>query len=437
MKIRLTRTIIALLLTCAAGLALAATGRDTFEDGLTAFRNGDYALAAGHFEAAKAGGMDSAALYYNLGVSYYRLGEYAASEAAFLQAAKFDSIAPLAGYNVGLVRLKLDDRAAARQWFETTLATTTDSKLSTLARYQLDALDVPPPRPAAADNWLSFVTTGIGYDDNVTLDNDTLTAVSTQSDSFAELMAATRGAISGSRSDGIVFKGSLFADVYSDLTQFNLAEGSLGLYKAFTWAGWNSEAGGYLTYSTLGGSGYLQSANIDLATRKHVTSRISLRARLRYRQLSAVDPLYDAIDGSQAIVRLEARCRTASAGSLRAWYQYDDNDRNDITTATTFTSLSPLRQSLYADYSRYIGTHWYFRLGAEYRNSSYPDDNIESTGIAVRRRDDRLRYQLGVERKLGATTDLALEYSYTDNRSNIDRYSYERNMVLASFLLSF
>lgn len=46
-----------------------------FNDGVTAYENGDYAAAAAFFEQTAAAGEAGAALYYNLGSAYFQLGD--------------------------------------------------------------------------------------------------------------------------------------------------------------------------------------------------------------------------------------------------------------------------------------------------------------------------------------------------------------------------
>jgi hypothetical protein len=77
------------------------------------------------------------------------------------------------------------------------------------------------------------------------------------------------------------------------------------------------------------------------------------------------------------------------------------------------------------------------RLSGEYRNSSYSEDNIEADGTVIKRNDDRLRGYLEFSRILDKNTNLSLEYTYTDNQSNIDRYSYSKNVFMANLQFLF
>jgi tetratricopeptide (TPR) repeat protein len=413
-----------------SSLIFAATS-NWFDKGMQAFRSTDYATAAQAFEQARTEGMDVPALYYNLGVSYYRLGRLDKSEQMFLRTSHFTEMAPLAFYNLGLVKLKQNDEKEARRWFTKASDLATDPRLKDLAGTQLEK-----PKPAEKA-WSAFVSAGLGYDSNVTLDNDTLTSVSSQSDTFMEFFGFTRGVLSGTANDGVILKASLFGDFYRKLTDYNLVEANGGLYKTFSLGGWNNEAGGYLTTSTLGSEGYLQSANLSLATQKTFTNQFRLGMKLRLRSVRAIDSHYEYVDGSTSDFSIDGRWKLDTSSQLRLTYQLEVNDREGLETVTSFTSLSPTRNRFKVDYSVPLTPEWTMKLAGEYRNSRYAEDNIESDGSTIARNDNRLRGQVELARFLNRNTSLALGYSYTDNRSNISRYDYSKNVLMANIQLLF
>jgi tetratricopeptide (TPR) repeat protein len=412
-------------------IAQAETGLPDFERGMQAFRTGDYPQAAEAFEQAKAQGLERPALYYNLGVTYYRLSRWQAAEEAFLKTAETTAMAPLAYYNLGLVSRKQQDYPGAAHWFERCLASSQDEKLSALARHALAGL------PAQTTNWSTLLSVGLGYDDNVTLESDSLVAVSNTSDGFAEVFGFTQGLLSGSRENGWLLKGSLFGDFYFDQTDYSLTDMNLGLYKTFPFSAWDNEAGAYLSYATLGGDSYTQSANLSWNSRREISDQLSLRLRLRLRQIWSLDSLADAIEGSSSDYRVEGLWRFTSASRLRGYYELELNDREDSETATTFSSLSPTRHTLYADYRFPLTSDWEMKLAGSYRFSRYNDENLESDGEVITREDDRFKAAVELNRWFGKRSQLLLEYSYTDNSSNIDRYSYDRSVVMANMLFEF
>jgi len=162
-----------------------------------------------------------------------------------------------------------------------------------------------------------------------------------------------------------------------------------------------------------------------------------LRLKLRLRDISAIDTRYRYLDGSSHDLRVEGRWKLANNAQFRTYYEIQFNDRNDRTTATTFTSFSPLRQRIRADYTFNIKQGWEGRIAGEYRISDYPDANIETGGVEIKRKDDRMRALLEATKPINRDTSTTLSYTYTDNSSNIDRYTYQRNVLMANINYSF
>jgi tetratricopeptide (TPR) repeat protein len=412
-------------------VAHAEEGLPAFDQGMQAFRSGDYSQAAQAFEQARSQGLKRPALFYNLGVTYYRLARWQEAREAFLKTAETTAMAPLAYYNLGLVSRKQNDASEAVRWFERCLATSQDEKLRILAQHALAGQE--EKRSA----WSTLLNIGLGYDDNVTLESDSLVAVSDTSDLFFELFGYSQGLLMGSHQDGLLFKGSLFGDLYLDETDYSLVDMNLGLYKTFRLQSWHNEAGAYLSYSTLGGDSYTRSANLSLNARRDLSEVMSLRLRMRLRQIWSLDKLADAIEGNSSDYRVEGQWRLAQSARLRGYYELELNDRQDSETATTFASLSPTRHTVYADYRFPLTQTWEMKLSGSYRLSEYNDANLEAGGELIDREDDRLKFGIEVNRPVGKRSMLLLEYSYTDNSSNIDRYSYQRNLLMANMLFEF
>lgn len=408
-------------------------GLSAFQEGMQSFKAGDYAEAKVEFERAESLGMVKPALYYNLGVVYFRLRHWEKAITAFEKTAEYPKMAPLAYYNLGLVKRKQNEMEAARDWFERTLETTRDAKLNQLAKHALENL------PQRSNRWNTFLSIGLGYDDNVTLESDSSAVASEESDLFYELFGFTQGLLSGVYRDGLLFRASLFGDIYSDQSDFSLVEGSLGLYKRFPIQAWESEGGIYATYSTLGGDPYLSSGALVLDTRRNMTERLTLRFRLRFKAIHALERESEGLEGNQWDLRGEVNWTVAGAGDrIRGYYQLELNDREDIETPTTFTSLSAMRHSVYLDYRKALAPDWQFKASGSYRRSRYDEENIESAGTSQTRIDKRMNIALELSRRhLWDNIQLALEYRYTDNDSNIGSYSYSRNMLMINMMNSF
>ncbi len=414
--------VLGLLLLLTTGIAVASPA-DDFRKGQQAFRSGQYQQALEWFQQARRAGLKNVAIHYNLGVTYYRLGRYHEAEQAFLATARYPEMAPLAWYNLGLVKRQQGDKKAAAEWFRKAREGSRDSKLRQLAAERLAELRA---------HWQGFVSAGIGYDDNITLLSDVVNIPSGRSDTFFELYASTRGILSGRRQDGILLRAGVFADRYASLGQYDYSEFNVGLYKTRPLAKWATEGGLRLSRSSYGGRDYLQILGLELRGHRNLTHGTRLQVRLRLRDLQAVDNIYDYLSGSSYDLRVATRWRLDTDNVLRAYYQYQDNNRNDrVIDATNFRSVSPQRHRLRLAWHHSITPAWQLRLAAEYRRSRYKTDNLEA-GTPIRRKDDRLRGQLELRRKLDRQTALVFSYQYTDNGSSIARYDYQRKVLLAS-----
>ena len=79
-------------------------GRSDFEAGVDAFSEGELTKALALFEQARAVGMNTPPLLYNMGVVYFRLGRHELAESVFQELLDTPHAA-LARYNLGLVKL--------------------------------------------------------------------------------------------------------------------------------------------------------------------------------------------------------------------------------------------------------------------------------------------------------------------------------------------
>lgn len=122
----------------------------------------------------------------------------------------------------------------------------------------------------------------------------------------------------------------------------------------------------------------------------------------------------------------------SSLSQLHGIYQLELNDRNGWETGSTFSSLSPTRNTFRLEYLHQLDESWNMVVSGSYRNSHYSEENLEADGEVVRRRDDRLRGYLEFSRTLSKHAGISLEYTYTNNQSNIDRYDYDQNIISAN-----
>jgi len=133
---RLAFSLLSLLLL--SGLAVEARaqldGPALMREGNALFRSGLYRGALLRYQEARARGLDSALLDYNVGITYYKIGEYAAAAESLTAARRDPNLAALAAYNLGLMQRAAGRPMEAREWFATAAQSTSNRTLRRLAR---------------------------------------------------------------------------------------------------------------------------------------------------------------------------------------------------------------------------------------------------------------------------------------------------------------
>ena len=81
-----------------------------YENGMDAYRNGQFDLAIQEFEVILKNNWDSPELYYNLGNAFYRSGNTAGAVWAYENCLKLSPTHTNASYNLKLANLKVKDR---------------------------------------------------------------------------------------------------------------------------------------------------------------------------------------------------------------------------------------------------------------------------------------------------------------------------------------
>jgi tetratricopeptide (TPR) repeat protein len=404
-----------------------ADGAQAAEQGVQAFRAGDYQAALRAFLDARQAGLDTPGLHYDLGATYYRLGRYAEAEREFEALAPDPKWAPLANYNLGLTAQRAGRRQQAVDYFEQTYRTTTDPNLRTLAATALERLGGTPPTPGTS----AVVSVAGGYDSNATLLPDAAAAgVSHQGDRFVEALAAASHRLAGNTARGWLVYGSLGVRKYRDLSQYDLAGSRAGLSYETDSGPLQTSVGGYFDTEYFGGNRLEQIAVLDVQARGRLGAGRELRARYQAGHVVGGGG-FEYLDGWQHSLSADAGFALAPA-VVRFGYQLELNHRRDLQQGSEFFSASPTRHSLFAAVAlRDVGA-WQADARGEYRISRYNDPNVLNGGaLEVTRKDNRYGLALRANRRLSAPWRAFVDYSYYRNDSNLDTYDYSRHQLMA------
>ena len=282
---------------------------------------------------------------------------------------------------------------------------------------------------AMAGGWNGLASASFGYDDNVTLvDDDSSVGASDLKDHFFDVLGTAGRYLKGDKNDGIRFQGTLYNREYDTDDNFNffLISGGLAYHRKL--GDWYGRFGAKYDYLEFGGDPYESIITLSAEGRHKLSKNTEIRLRYRYSDIDAESSQFNSIDGDRH--RLNAEYRLKHAGNrYRFSYTYETNDRNDsVRTATTFSSSSPVRQTLRANAQIPLNAKWGTEFDVRYRDSRYKDDNVIAS-VERRRNDDRLKVKAELNYRIDRKTDVFIDYTHTDNESSISSFDYDRNEV--------
>jgi len=400
--------------------ANADEAADAWSQGQQAFQQQDYLLALSHFETARNVGQSGPAVHYNIGVCQYKLRNYSAAKQTFtLTGSQYAKMRPLTEYNLGLVALKQSRREVARRHFRESYRLSSDNqKLRILASTMLRRTQ---PMIVNSPRWLGTVSLRTGYDDNVSLQDETGLAAGVSAESpFAELSGSLRGPFT--RKNGFRLDGGAYLVSYFDTQDFDHSAVRLGALYDWRNAGWGVQLGAHAGTTTLGGDGFDRSATLSARASRKLTPSSSVAVRFRYDDISAVETIFNGIEGSRQRIDLRYRWYL-DARSVNLTYVAENNDRFD-------PSVSPRRNKVRFDY-RYTPTAgWGFEIGAEFRTSEYDD-------LVPVRDEDLTKVSLGISRSMASGWQLLAQYTYANNDSSDPLFAYQRNQLTVGVLKIF
>jgi hypothetical protein len=431
-------TFFTLLVVATSGL-MAKTepaGRSDFEAGVDAFSEGELTKALALFEQARAAGMNTPPLLYNMGVVYFRLGRHELAESVFQELLDTPHAA-LARYNLGLVKLASGQQRAAQKWFELAAGPDSPEKVRVLARRQLDESEQSVQVEGL--NGSGYLAAAGGYDDNIAGTPDD--ASSNQAGGFADLLAA--GSVNLGASDfslhGVAytreyFQNSEFDNSYlstgiSWLQGVGAGELTSTLSLANSWFGGDAlerqvqletaYQPGYCVVG-VGGTGFDCALSGSVTTTKGGSG-------------------FSAYDGEMLRIGASAE-KGIGRWVVSGRYQLEVNDRQDLETQQEFFSVSPLRNLVSAEARYRISDRFSVGGRGDIRHSRYMDKHrlLSGSGVASERRtDNRLRGILLAEYRVTSQWLMLAEWSMMNNRSSIERYDYSRREVMVGVEMGF
>jgi tetratricopeptide (TPR) repeat protein len=392
---------------------LHAQSENAFAAATAAFEAGDYQRALSFFQTARAGGLDSAALHYNLGVSQYRVGDYRQAIATFeLIRSRFPELAALAEYNRGLALLALERDAEARVAFER-VRREGDERLRGLATR---ALELVAPDLRASAPWSGYVDLGVGDDDNVALvDELSLPATLSASSPFTEIWGYL-GRTLGNVPLRLGVSGYIVR--YGDAPQYD--QDAVRLDATFDWTrgAWRIEAGPHLGETRLDGDGFERTLGASVRAWRGLAANLALDLRFSHDDVTAPSSRFDFVEGTRDRLRMGLDWR-GDAGRLRPSLELESNDR-------AAAGVSPERRRIALRYERSLTEDWSLDTLLAHRRSDFDD--------LAQPREERLREaSAAARRELPRGWTLSTELRWADNDSSAAQFSYTSRRVTLAF----
>jgi len=394
---------------------LAASMESDFAEGVKWFKQAQYTTAVKHFEAARSQGLESVALHYNLGSSYYKLGRYDQAKVYFQGLLDVADMRQLSQYNLGLIALRQNEASRARDYFSAIVAADTDAKLQSLAESQLQKLSLETA--TGADRGSVYLAASLGYNDNISaLPEDALTDAA---GSFYSLYLSADRVISGQRNAGWLVDLSIYAVDFTGDGEHDDRQYDLGIKKTLQLSDWQSGFQLSLLQSDYGGGDYQSVYKLEATANKALSSGRKIHLRYRLEDIHSDDVSYDYLDGQRHKIRVEYK-KYSAADSWQFYYELETNDRAQLQTSSYSYDYSPRRNTLYGRYGYYLGNHWQLAGDLSYRVSDFPASS------SMDREDRQLRVALNADYRFNRTLKLLTRLQLTDNDSSEDIYTYQQ-----------
>ena len=131
---------------------------------------------------------------------------------------------------------------------------------------------------------------------------------------------------------------------------------------------------------------------------------------------------YDYLQGWRQRARAEYR-NYAENNIKHIYYELELNNRGHLVTSTDTYDYSPTRHTIRGIYTYILKKKWWLIGDLAYQKSYFPASST------LDRDDDQLKLTLTVDYHFDQTLKFTTKYQYTDNKSNVDRYNYDKSII--------
>lgn len=407
--------------------ARAESARDTaFEQGVRSYKQGQYQQALTAFQKSD---KQQSKVAFNIGMAMYKLQMNAEAMPYFRYSAKDPAYEDISNYQIGLLYVRMDDYDKGRAYLNKTIAVTDKRQLRMLATSALAKLGGEGHERKRFFPHLAF---GVGSDSNLNLFSEELVGATSSklSDEFHKTLAGFNYRLDAQGTTWV--SASLLLNEYFNEDDYSFRSLDIGLRHLLHSGAWKTYAHGGVGKIDYGGDTLQYTLNAAISTDSRTTS-CQVRTKFSLAKIKAGSQ-YGFLDGVKFLY-------SGSYKSVRDgwWWRIGNaievNDREDLDTVTGFFSRSPTRLSGELAMGWDITDSLSMTANARYRISTYrkPDEFLDE-GVAKRKRRKERLGRIGLDASYSFKPSLraVIGYEYSENRSNFDRFIYDRNRWLFS-----
>jgi tetratricopeptide (TPR) repeat protein len=391
-----------------------ASAKEDYNNGVEFFKKGDYHSAIASFKSAEHAGMESAALFYNLGSAYYKIEQYASSKKYFSRVTEYPDKRALAEFNLGMIALRQSNTKQALAHFKYAEANSSDKKIVAAAKQTIAELT------GTAKRWGTYLLANFGYDDNISVTPDNL-ALGVD-DTFYNIYASADFVVQGKRKHGWLLDAALFTIDYSDSDNFDQDFYTIGLRNEHRFSSWDTIA--HLKYgnSTFGGEDLQSVYKLDVLGVTPLPGNQKIILRYRYDDFTSKNSLYDYLEGWRQRAQIRYFRNTVKSNQ-QVYYEGELNNRGELVTSLASYEYSPTRHMFGGKYTHKFSDKWYLSGDLSYRVSDFPASST------LDRDDTRWLLDVLLDYRIDHSLSIKSDIKFLQNDSTVDIYTYDKTVI--------
>jgi len=408
------RPILIIVLFLLFSAAALASAKDDYNDGVEFFKKGDYHSAIASFKSAEKKGMESAALFYNLGSAYYKIENFTASKKYFTRVKQYPDQRALAEFNLGMIALEQNENEEALAHFKYAEGNSKDKKIVDAATKTIAELT------GTGKRWSAFVLGNIGYDDNISVTPDNL-ALGVD-DSFYNIYASADYLVHGRKQRGWLLNAAFFTVDYSDEDDFDQDFYTIGLRNEHPFSSWNTITQLKYGNSTFGGDDLQSFYKLEVLGARPLPGNAKIILQYRFDDFTSKNSIYDYLEGWRQRAQIRYSRNTVKSNQ-QVYYEGELNNRGELVAESYSYEYSPTRHTLGGRYTHKYTEKWYLTGDLAYRASDFP------ASPTLDRDDTRWTLNVLLDYRIDPTLALKSNVKYIQNDSTVDIYTYDKTVI--------